>query len=320
MRFPLGVFLDIATLDRGDIDLSPLLSVCDHWKIHAHTTPDETHRRISNADLVVSNKVLLDRSRLESAPALKLVCIAATGTNNVDLQAARDLSIAVTNATGYATPAVVQHVFALMLAHWTKLFEYRQAVSDGAWSKSDQFCLLDYQIRELAGQTLGIVGYGELGRALAKVAEAFDMKVLVAQRPGGPDQPGRVPLEDLLPRVDVLSLHCPLAENTRNLIGARELSLMKPGALLINTARGGIVDEHALAVALRRGMIGGAAVDVLTVEPPSDGNPLLDPAIPNLIVTPHTAWASRECRQRLVRELAENVRAFSEGGLRNRLD
>lgn len=315
-----GVLLDLATIDRGDIDLSPLRSVCDHWSIHKSTAPGEIRSRIADAELVVSNKVMLDRASLQSAQKLKLICVAATGTNNVDLQAARELGVAVANVTGYATPAVVQHVFALMLAHQTRLIDYNRAVLAGAWARSDQFCLLDYPIRELAGQTLGIVGFGELGRALAKLAEAFAMKVLVARRPGGSDRPGRIPLADLLSQVDVLSLHCPLAENTRNLIGAAELDLMKRDALLINTARGGIVDEHALADALRRRRIGGAAVDVLGVEPPADDNPLLDPTVPNLIVTPHTAWASRECRQRLVREVAENVRAFSGGIPRNRVD
>jgi len=314
-----GVLLDLATIDRGDIDLSSLRAVCERWEIHERTSPDETAARIADAELVVSNKVVLDRALLESAPGLKLVCVAATGTNNLDLEAARELGIAVTNVTGYATPAVVQHVFALMLAHATRLFEYRQAVLDGAWARSDQFCLLDYPIRELAGRTLGIVGFGELGRGVAKVAQAFGMRVLAAERPGGPAQPGRVPLAELLPQVDVLSLHCPLTETTRNLIGAQELSLMKQDALLINTARGGIVDEPALVDALRRGLIGGAAMDVLTAEPPRDGNPLIDPSIPNLTVTPHTAWASQECRQRLVGGVAENIRAFAGGRACNRV-
>jgi len=314
-----GVLLDLATIDRGDIDLSPLRSVCEHWEIHERTAPNETRRRICDAELVVSNKVVLDRGLLESAKGLKLICVAATGTNNVDLHTARELGVAVTNVTGYATPAVVQHVFALTLAHATRLFEYRQAVLDGAWAGSDQFCLLDFPNWELAGRTLGIVGYGELGRGVARVARAFGMDVLVAQRPGGPDAPDRVPLAEMLPQIDVLTLHCPLTESTRNLIGVQELALMKPDALLINTARGGIVDEQALANALRCGDIGGAAVDVLTVEPPRDGNPLLDPAIPNLVVTPHTAWASRESRQRLVGEVVENIQAFAQGRERNRV-
>jgi len=319
MRIERGVLLDLATLDRGDIDLAPLREACPQWEFHRRTAPDETASRIRDADLVVTNKVILDRRLLAAAPGLALVCIAATGTNNLDLAAARALGIGVTNVTAYATPAVVQHVFALMLAHATGLVGYHQAVRDGAWARSDQFCLLDYPIRELQGRILGIVGYGELGRGVAGVAAAFGMEVLVAERPGGPPRDGRVPLRELLPRVDVLSLHCPLTDNTRGLIGAAELALMKPDALLINTARGGIVDEAALAHALRTGTIGAAAIDVLTCEPPREGNPLLDPALPNLVVTPHVAWASREARQRLVVEVARNIAAFAAGQTRNRL-
>jgi len=313
-----GVILDLATIDRGDMDLTRIEAVCKRWAYHQQTSPEQLDARIGNADLLVSNKVVLNRKALETARP-KLVCIAATGTNNIDLDAARDLGIAVTNVTGYATPAVVQHVFALILAHATRLLDYRAAVRDGAWSRSDRFCLLDYPIRELAGRTLGIVGYGELGRGVAKVAETFGMQVLISARPGTEPGPGRIALADLLPQVDVLSLHCPLTEQTRNLIGAPELALMKPDALLVNTARGGIVDEAALADALRHGPIGGAAVDVLATEPPREGNPLLASDLPNLILTPHTAWASREARQRLLDEVAANIEAFSNEERRNRL-
>jgi glycerate dehydrogenase len=319
MRLSRGVILDLATIDRGDLDLSPLGAACEPWQQYRETGPDQIRDRIAEAELVVTNKVVMDGELLASAPALRLVCIAATGTNNLDLDAARDLGVAVCNVTGYATPAVVQHVFALILAHATRLLDYREAVREGAWARSSQFCLLDFPIEELAGRALGIVGYGELGRAVARIAEAFGMRVLVAQRPGGPPQPGRVPVQDLLPQVDVLTLHTPLEDNTRNLIGAAELERMRPDALLVNTARGGIVDETALAEALRTGTIGGAAVDVLTVEPPRDSNPLLAPDIPNLILTPHVAWASRSARQRLIEEVAANIRAFSEGRPRNRV-
>ncbi len=287
------------------------------WRFHAATGSDETLERIRDATIVVSNKVVLDRERLRQARRLQLICIAATGTNNVDLEAARELGITVANVTGYATPSVVQHVFSLMLALTTRLVDYNRVVADGAWQRSRQFCLLDFPVQELAGKRLGIVGYGELGRAVADVAKAFGMQVLIAQRPGGALQKGRIPLEELLPQVDLLSLHCPLAENTKNLIGQKELGLMKSRALLINTARGGIVDECALAAALRSGEIAGAGVDVLAREPPAEGGPLLEPGIPNLIVTPHTAWASRESRQRLVEELAANIRAFFKGEARN---
>jgi glycerate dehydrogenase len=316
---PRAVFLDLATVDLGDLDLNPLKAAPFDWRFHAKTDPGETAERIRDAELVVSNKVVLDRRILEGCPDLKLICIAATGTNNVDLEAAAELGITVTNVTGYATPAVVQHVFALILALTIRLPRYQKAIADGAWEKSDMFCLLDFPIREIGGKRLGIVGYGELGSGVARIAEAFGMEVLIARRPGGPKQKGRLPLEELLPRVDVLSLHCPLSDNTRNLIGERELSLMKPDALLINTARGGIVDEQALAEALRRGKLGGAGVDTLAKEPPDGGNPLLQPDIPNLILTPHSAWASRESRQRLLDGVAANIRAFQGGELRNRV-
>lgn len=313
----LGVFLDKDTVDSSDLDFRGLEAVLPEWRWHSITRSDEVIPRITEAGIVVSNKVRLDEAALRTARNLRLVCIAATGTNNVDLDAARRLNIAVSNVRAYATPAVVQHVFALMLALSTRLFDYHQAVREGRWQRSPHFCLLDYPIREVAGRTLGIVGYGELGRAVARAAVAFGMKVLVAQRPGGPAAPGRLPLHALLPQVDVLSLHCPLTPATRGLIGAREFALMKPDALLINTARGGIVDEAALADALRQGRLGGAGVDVLSVEPPREDNPLLAPDIPNLIVTPHTAWASREARQRAVDQVVENIRAFLSGTPRN---
>jgi glycerate dehydrogenase len=219
----------------------------------------------------------------------------------------------------YSTPAVVQHVFAMTLGLTTRLRQYQDAVLEGDWQRSSQFCLLDFPVREIQGKVLGIVGYGNLGKAVAGVAEAFGMEVRLAQRPGAPASPGRIELDRLLPQVDILSLHCPLTPETKHLIGKRELNLMKTDALLINTARGGIVDETALAEALRQNKLGGAGIDVLEIEPPRDGNVLFDPDIPNLIITPHTAWASRESRQRLTNEVAENILAFIRGEKRNRL-
>jgi glycerate dehydrogenase len=314
-----GVFLDLATVDRGDLDLSALRQALPDCQFHDVTTPEQTADRIRDAAVVISNKVMLDRTTLDQASNLQLICVAATGTNNVDLEAAKERGITVTNVVGYATPSVAQHVFSLILALTTRLAEHQHAVSTGAWQRSSQFCLLDYPFRELAGKRLGIVGYGELGHAVARVAEAFGMELLLAQRPGGEPATDRLPLHKLLPQVDVLSLHCPLTENTRGLIDGQALALMRPDALLINTARGGIVDEAALAAALRAGRLGGAGVDVLTREPPSDGNPLLAGDIPNLIVTPHVAWASRESRQRLLNELVANIQAFLGGTRRNRI-
>ena len=315
-----AVFLDLASVDRGDLDLAGLRRVAASWATYAQTPAELTAARIGDAVVAVTNKVVVDRAVMTACPGLRLICVAATGTNNVDLEAARERGIAVCNVTGYATPSVVQHVFALMLALTTRLAEHAAAAQDGRWAASDLFCVLDFPFRELAGKTLGIVGYGELGRGVARVAEAFGMSVLIAQRPGGSLQQGRLPLDELLARSDVVTLHVPLAENTRGLIGERELALMRPDALLIDTARGGIVDEAALIAALRAGRLGGAGVDVLAVEPPRGGSPLLENPPPNLIVTPHVAWASREARQRLLDEVALNIRALGAGRERNRVE
>lgn len=301
----------------GDLDFSSLRAVFSDYQAHDATSPEQVAERIAGAEAVIVNKVVLDEHALESAPSLKLVCIAATGTNNVDLVAASRLGITVCNVRAYGTAAVSQHVFALVLALRTRLVDYVDAVRAGRWQRSTQFCFLDFPIHEVVGKTLGIVGYGDLGRGVARIARGFDMEVLLAQRPGRPSQAGRVPLEELLPRVDVLTLHCPLNDATRGLIGREELRAMKSDAVLINAARGGIVDEAALADALRAGEIGGAGMDVLTVEPPSEGNVLLADDIPNLIVTPHVAWGSREARQRILEQVAGNVEAFVAGSPRN---
>ncbi len=313
-----AVFLDYDSIDSGDLDRSALAAAVENWDWHDATDPGDISARIRGADIVVSNKVPLDGVILRQAPDLKLICIAATGTDKIDLQAARELRILVSNVVGYATPAVVQHVFALLLVLTTRLIPYHQEVRSGAWQAQGNFCLLNHPISELAGKTMGILGYGELGKGVARVAECFGMEVLVAQRPGSEEpQSYRLPLHELLPRVDILSLHLPLAENTRNLIGSVELHRLRPGAFLINTSRGGIVDEQALADSLRSGHLGGAGFDVLSQEPPANDNPLLAEDIPNLVVTPHTAWASVEARQRLLDEIARNIAAFRDGRPRN---
>jgi glycerate dehydrogenase len=315
-----AVFLDVATVDRGDLDLSPLTGVWPEWDFHDNSTAAEVTARLTGASIAVSNKAFVGAREIDPARDLKMVCVAATGTNNVDLDALRARGIAVSNVVGYATPSVAQHVVLLMTALLGNFENYRRLVNRGEWQTSPTFSPINFPIAELEGKTLGVVGYGTLGRRVAQLGEAFGMNVLIAARTGQPAVAPRVPLEELLTRVDVLSLHCPLTEHTRNLIGARELALMRPGAVLINTARGGIVDEDALAQALRSGHLGGAGVDVLTVEPPVRFNPLLDPALPNLIVTPHIAWASREARQRLISEVARNIAAHLRGERRNRVD
>lgn len=313
-----AVFLDLKSVDRDDLDLTALHQSHSDWTLHDETFHDETAERIYRAEIVVTNKVPINRYLIENSPHLKLICVAATGTNNVDLQAAKEHEITVTNVTAYGTPSVVQHVFTLLFALATRLQDYSRLVAEGAWQKSTQFCLLDYPITELAGKTLGIIGYGELGRGVAQAAEAFGMKVVVAQH-GNSAVQGRIPLDEVLALSDAITLHLPLTRETKNLIDARAFSLMKPSALLINTARGGIVDEQALADALREGRIGGAGVDVLTQEPPGDDNPLLATDIPNLIVTPHIAWASRESRQRLIDDVASTVAEWDTGQIRNQV-
>ncbi|MDH4583271.1 2-hydroxyacid dehydrogenase [Pseudomonas sp. BN415] len=301
-----AVFLDHASLDLGDLDLAPLRLAFGELQLHAQSAAEEVAERLRGAQVAISNKVRIDAATMAANPDLKLILVAATGTNNIDLEAARNHGITVCNCQAYGTPSVAQHTLALLLALATSLPDYQAAVRAGRWQQASQFCLLDFPIMELEGKTLGLLGHGELGGAVARLAEAFGMRVLLGQLPGRPQRADRLPLHELLPQVDALTLHCPLNEQTRDMIGAAELALMKPGALLVNTARGGLVNEEALASALRSGHLGGAATDVLTQEPPRDGNPLLAADIPRLIVTPHNAWGSREARQRIVQQLADN--------------
>ncbi|MCF6759609.1 2-hydroxyacid dehydrogenase [Pseudomonas fragi] len=308
-----AVFLDYTSLDLGDLDLDPLRRVFGDLQLCVDTTPANVIERLQGASVAISNKAVLNAQTLAACPDLKLILVAATGTNNVDLEAARAQGIIVANCQGYGTPSVAQHTLGLLLALATRLVDYNKAVADGQWQQAKQFCLLDFPIVELEGKTLGLFGHGELGSAVAKLAEAFGMRVLIGQIPGRPARAGRLTLDELLPQVDALTFHCPLTEHTRNFIGARELALLKRGAFVVNTARGGMIDEQALADALRSGHLGGAATDVLSVEPPRDGNPLLAADIPRLIITPHSAWGSREARQRIVGQLAQNAEAFFKG-------
>ena len=308
-----AVFLDYQSLDQNDLDFSGLSQVCSHLALFASTSPEDVLSRIQNVDVVMTNKVKLDAAVLKQCPQLKLILISATGTNNVDLAQARAQGIVVCNCQGYGTAAVAQHTLMLMLNLATSFLKYDRAVREGKWQQAQQFCLLDFPISELSGKTLGIVGFGELGQAVAKIAEAFGMKILVAQLPNRPLVQGRMALDELLSQVDFLSLHCPLTDETRDLIAEAELAKMKTSAFLINCARGGIVNEAALKAALINKTIAGAATDVLSVEPPVAGNLLLDDNIPNLIVTPHSAWGSVDARQRIVTQMIENLLAFQQG-------
>lgn len=305
-----AVFLDAEGLEDCELDL--LRRQCDGFRLYPWTNPDQVLERVADAEVVIVNKVHLGREVFAAAPGVKLICLVATGTDCIDLQAAAEAGVVVCNCQAYGTDSVVQHVFAGLLALQTSLLQYRQAVEEGRWQQTRQFCFLDYPIVELRGKILGVVGYGNLGRGVARVAEAFGMKVVVAARPGRTDDE-RPSLDELLPQLDVLTLHCPLNQHTRGLVGRRELARMKSTAVVINVARGGIVDEKALVDALREGRIGGALVDVLTVEPPRGGNPLLGTGLPNLLVTPHIAWASREARQRIIDQTAANIESWKAG-------
>jgi glycerate dehydrogenase len=267
--------------------------------------------------MVLTNKVLLREPVLSQVPLLRLIALTSTGVDCVDLPYCRKRGIAVANVPGYAQRSVAEHVFMLILALRRRLTDLHQAVQTGRWQRSKSFALLDFSIRDLSGSTLGLIGYGDIARHVEELAKAFGMAILIAERKGAVQvRPGRTLFEDVLRRADIVSLHCPRTPETVGLVGAPELALMKKDALLINTARGGLVDEIALAEALRSGRLGGAGVDVLSEEPPRNGSPLLT-AIPNLIVTPHVAWASEQAVTKLAEVVIGNLEAFVAGNPRN---
>lgn len=303
------VFLDAATM--ADTDLSPLQLPEITLTLYSQTSSEQLLTHAKGAQVLISNKVALDAKAIAALPQLRCILVAATGVNMVDLTAAKTVGIVVCNAQGYAGTAVPQQVFALLLQLTNHIQSYHQAVQQGLWSQSPQFCLHRQSIEELAGKTMTLVGYGDLGQATSRLAEAFGMKVLISERPDATEvRSGRTAFESAVRQADVLSLHCPLTAATEQLINSKTLGWMKPTALLINTARGGLIDETALAAALTQGTIAGAALDVLSAEPPPDSHPLLSRSIPNLIITPHVAWASRQAMQRLVAQLQENLQGF----------
>lgn len=311
-----SVFLDFDSVTRGDIDRSALEAVTSPWIFHGDTDSTQLAERMRDAEIIVTNKTILGRDAIFAANRLKLICISATGYNNIDLVAAAERDIAVCNVRGYATQSVTQHVFMLMLALTTHFVDYQHLVKSGGWQASRFFCPLDYPIEELTGRTLGIIGCGELGRAVARVAEVFGMRVLIAEHKGvaaASVRAGRMTFEAVLAQADFISLHCPLFPETTNLVGEREFALMRPSAYLINTARGGLVDETALLQSLQNEQIAGAAIDVLQKEPPEADHPLLAYPHSNLIITPHIAWASRSARQRVLELVAENIDNFRHG-------
>ncbi|TCS41018.1 D-2-hydroxyacid dehydrogenase [Reinekea marinisedimentorum] len=306
-----AVFFEKDSLHPSDLDFSYIEQVAD-WQFYNSVSADDVIECIKDASVVSANKLQMTREVIESSPKLKQIVVAATGVNNVDLDACREHGIAVYNCQSYGNDSVVQHAFAMMFALANKLAANNVAAHE-SWQSSKQFCVLSHLPMELAGKTFGIVGYGALGQKAEQIAQALGMNVLVAARKGQPAAGNRVAFEQVLEQADVISLHCPLNAETENLFTLSELSRMKPTALLISTARGGIINEADLVSALEQGLIAGAGLDVLTEEPPKNGNVLLDYAGHNLIVTPHIAWASQEARQTLLNQVADNVTAFAEG-------
>jgi glycerate dehydrogenase len=309
----------IVFLERDSLDAQVRRPAFAHsWEEHGRVAAEEVVERLKGATIAIVNKTPLPAEAIGRLPALKFIAVAATGTDNIDVAACRAPGIVVSNIRNYAVHTVPEHTFALILALRRNLIAYRADVARGLWQKSERFCLSGHPIRDLHGATLGIFGEGSLGQGVASLAHAFGMRVLFADH--APPKAAGVeftPPDKVLEESDVVSLHLPATPQTLNLIGSRELAKMKPGALLINTARGGLVDEHALANALRQGIIAGAGFDVLSVEPPALGNPLLAADLPNFILTPHVAWASKEAMQSLADQLIELVEAFANGNPRN---
>lgn len=305
----------IVFLDRSTLIAELPVPAFDHtWVEHPYTRAEAVGDALRRASIAITNKAPITRAVLDAAPKLRLVAVAATGVNNVDLDACRERGVAVSNIRGYAEHTVPEHVFMLLLALRRNLIAWRKTLSTGAWQKAREFCLFDHEMHDLHGSTLGLIGHGSIGRGVERLAQAFGMQVLLAEhRDAAACRPGYTPFDEVLAGADHLTLHCPLTEATRGLIGARELGLMKRTAVLINCARGGIVDEAALVAALTNRRIAGAALDVLATEPPSAGNPLLDLDLPNLLVTPHVAWASREAMQALGEQLIRVIEAFVAG-------
>jgi glycerate dehydrogenase len=307
------VFLDEDTVVlNGDVDLSGVKALGEYSAYELAPT-DDPLPCCRDAEIIIVNKVRMTRERIEALPELKLICEAATGYDNIDLEAARERGVHVSNVAGYAKTAVVQHVFAMILSFATKIYSYYGDVLAGEWQRSKTFDLLKYNSFELAGMNLGIIGFGSIGSGIAKIAEAFGMEVLVHDVVDlSASGYKNISLDELLRQSDILSVMCPLTEKTRNLIDAAALSKMKKTAILINTARGGIVNEQDLADALNNGVIAGAGVDTLSKEPPKGGNPLLG-EVQNLIITPHSAWSTKDARQRLMDAVVQKIEQYRAG-------
>ena len=309
----------IVFLDRNTLEAEVRRPQFEHkWVEYDETEEASVVERLEGATVAITNKVRLREPELARLPGLRLIAVAATGVDIVDLEYCRRRNLPVANVRHYARRSVPEHALMLMLALRRNLLSYVADVADGAWERARAFCLFNHPIRDLHGSTLGVIGYGALGQAVAKLSTGFGMKVLVSEHKGaGRIRAGRRSFEEVLRASDIISLHAPLTAETRHMIGTPEFERMKPEAILINTARGGLVDESALVSALEGGLIAGAGFDVLTTEPPREGNILLRLNRPNFILTPHNAWASREAMQALADQLIDNIEAFVKGEPKN---
>lgn len=314
--------LNVVFLDRDTISPETELRALpfEHTlTLYDRTRPEQVGERIADADIVLVNKVRLGHEEIAAAPRLKMIALAATGSDNVDLAACNERGIVVSNIRGYAVRSVPEHVFALIFALRRSIVAYHQSVQAGRWQEAAQFCYFDYPIKDLRGSTLGIVGAGALGQSVAQIGRALGMRVLFAAHKGRTDMGALyTPFETVLAESDVITLHCPLNAHTHHLLSTEEFGKMARKPLIINTARGALVDDHALSAALRGGQIAGAGVDVTVPEPPPADHPLMSLLdLPNFILTPHVAWASAEAIQALADQLIDNVAAFAEGKPRN---
>jgi glycerate dehydrogenase len=309
----------IVFIERNTIQANFRRPNFDHeWIEYPESAAEQVPERIHDATMIISNKLSLGEGQLSQAPRVKLIAIAATGSDCVDLDYCRRRGITVCNVRGYAANSVPEHVLTLILALRRNLLAYRHEVREGNWQHSKQFCLLTHPLHDINGSTIGIVGYGAIGKSMARLAKAVGMKVLISDHKHAQDiRAGRIGFSKMLQQSDIVTLHCPLTDNTRDMFGRSEFEMMKRNALLINTARGALVQEDALIEALNNGLIVGAAVDCLREEPPTNGNPLLDLDLPNLIVTPHVAWASDEAVQALADQVIDNIEAFFAGRPQN---
>ena len=309
-----AVFLDYKTVDANDLDLGSIEALLPEIVVHSFSNQEEVLSRIEDVEVAIANKVVFDANVFARATKLKLICVTATGTNNIDLEAAKQSGVVVCNIKDYCTDSVVQHVLLSMLTLRHSSRDYSASMENGDWQEGNSFSLLQHPITELSGKSLGIIGYGVLGQGVARAATTLGLRVLISESFAENNKPdegiARVSFDTLLAESDIISLHCPLTDNTEGLFDETAFKKMKSSAILINTARGGLINDHALIKAIEDKAIAGAAIDVLDQEPPDSDHPLMQKQYSNLIITPHIAWAAREARQRALDRIAENIEAF----------